>query len=333
MKNQVTIKTIASQLKISVSTVSRALKNNPRIGHKTREQVKSLALKLNYSPNIASSMLKAEKTMNIGVIVPTLLEEFFIEIINVFEDYAEKLGYRLHIFQSRDDQKKQVEILDYIKRMRMDGVLISLAANTDKYEAFAQLESFGIPIVFFDRVPRGFPCFSVKNNIEYGMIEALKFLKNKGIEKVAFINGPGNLESSGDRLNSYLKGLKTLDMFSSPNLIKSSDLTFESVSECVKKLLNLESRPDAIIGFNDYVSLYAMKICKDFDLLPNRDMIFVGFGNLPFTAFVNNAPLASIEQFPQKMGLETIKLLFDRIDGIEDMSKNEKVIETQLIIH
>jgi DNA-binding LacI/PurR family transcriptional regulator len=334
MKSGINIKIIAEALSISISTVSRALQNNPKIGLKTRERVIQKAKELQYVPNPASMFLKGKKMFVIGIIVPALEEEFFCKVINTVEDFFEKQGYQVFVFQTRDDMSRQDKALELMLKYRVDGLLVSLAANTNNYAEFKKVEDFGIPIVFFDRVPRSYGAHRIKCDIQNGAVDTISYLKGLSCSKIALINGPSNLDASDERLNGYLLGLQRNNIRSSPVFIKSCDLKRESVMNTMDNLLDQSDVPDAVFAFNDYVALYAMLACKKRGIRPNDEIKFVSYGNLPITTLMNNPPLASVEQFPDRTGLEAAGLLLDIIDekiGIDDY--REKLIETKLVVH
>lgn len=334
MKSGINIKIIAEALNISISTVSRALQNNPKIGLKTRELVLQKAKELQYVPNPASMFLKGKKMFVIGIIVPSLEEEFFCKVISTVEDFFERHGYQVFVFQTRDDMSRQDRALELMLKYRIDGLLISLAANTTNYAQFKKVEDFGIPIVFFDRVPRSYPAHRIKCDIQKGAVDAISYLKGMNCNKIAIINGPSNLDASDERLNGYLLGLQRNNIRSSPIFIKSCDLKKDSVMAIMNTLLDQTEVPDAVFSFNDYVALYAMLACKKRGIRPNDEIKFVSYGNLPITTLMNNPPLASVEQFPDRTGLEAASLLLNIIDekiGIDDY--REKLIETKLVVH
>ncbi len=166
MKSEINIKSIANALSISISTVSRALQNNPKIGLKTREKVLEKAKELSYVPNPASLFLQGKKMFVIGIIVPALDEEFFTKVINTVEDFFEKQGYQVFVFQTRNDMGRQDNALELMLKYRVDGLLVSLAGNTTDYSKFKKVEDFGIPVVFFDRVPRSYKSHKIKCDIQ-----------------------------------------------------------------------------------------------------------------------------------------------------------------------
>ncbi len=181
------------------------------------------AKELQYVPNPASMFLKGKKMFVIGIIVPALQEEFFCKVIDTVEDFFEKQGYQVFVFQTRDDMSRQNRALELMLKYRVDGLLVSLAANTTNYAQFKKVEDFGIPVVFFDRVPRSYPAHRIKCDIQKGAVDTISYLKGLNCSKIALINGPSNLDASDERLNGYLLGLQRNNIRSSPIFIKSCD--------------------------------------------------------------------------------------------------------------
>ncbi len=334
-RHQATIKEIAQELGISISTVSRALQNNPRIGLRTRERVWEVAKLRHYVPNPAALLLKKNKTSTIGVVLPYLQEEFFSTAITAIEDVALEKGYNVVVSQSRDKFEREEKALKSFLSSRVDGVIASIAAETNNYSHFKELESYGTPLVFFDRVPRNLEANKVRCNITEGAFEAVEFLVNKGIKKIALLNGPSNMEVSDERLNGYLLAIKKFELKTSPSYIKSTDLSKEDSVEKMLELLALKEPPEAILTFNDYLALYAMQVCKQKGIVPNKDILFVSFANLPMTFYLDNPPLASVEQFAYNMGLKSAELLISIIENpsTEMPPYQELILETKLVIH
>lgn len=319
MAETVTIKTIASLLGVSPSTVSRALQGNPRIGLRTRERVSELARSLNYVSNSAAQMLKKNTTFTVGVVVPNLHEEYFSLMIEGIEDVLEQNGLQAIISQSRDNMNREKKAVEHFLRARVDGLLVSLSATTNEYDHFQNLERYGIPIVFCDRTPKGFPSFRVRSVVETGLKSGLEFLYEKGIRKIALLNGPTNLLSADERLNTYLQGMYELKLETSPAYIRTTNLSKEDTMVCMEEILGLENPPEAVIAFNDYVALDAIQVVKNRGLVPNKDITFLSFANLPITDYMENGPLASVEQFPYKIGFQAGQLLEEILSsGVPD---------------
>lgn len=334
-RHQVTIKEIALKLGISISTVSRALQNNPRIGLRTRERVWELAKQMHYVPNPAAIFLKKNRTYTIGVLLPYLQEEFFSMAITGIEDIALEKGYNVIISQSRDKFEREEKALKSFLNSRVDGVIVSVASETNNYSHFKELENYGIPLVFFDRVPRNLEANKVRCNVTEGAFEAVEFLVNKGIKKIALLNGPSNFEVSDERLNGYLKAINYYNLQTFPSYIKSTDLSKEDTIEKMQQLLALSEPPEAVLTFNDYLALYAMQVCKQKSIIPNKDVLFVSFANLPITLYLDNPPLASVEQFAYNMGIKATELLMNIIENPSDEIPpyQEIILSTKLIVH
>lgn len=333
-KTQVTIKHIAQALNISISTVSRALQNHPRIGLRTKEKVFEMAQRLNYVPNPAAILLKKNKTYTIGVVLPHLQEEFFSQAITAIEDVISAENYNVVVSQSRDKLERENKAIKSFISSRVDGVIASISAETTQYYQFRELEKYGIPIVFFDRAPKDVAVNKVRGNIADAAFEVIDFLAKKGIKKVAILNGPASLEISDERLMGYWGAMKKFNLPIIQNYIKSTDLSKEDTTKKMIELLNGEELPEAVFCFNDYVALYAMQACKQKGLVPNKDIVFVSFANLPITTYLDNPPLASVEQFAYQMGEKAAQLLLKIIQAEkETLEPEDIVVNTKLIVH
>jgi LacI family transcriptional regulator, repressor for deo operon, udp, cdd, tsx, nupC, and nupG len=334
MKENINLKYIAELLKISVSTVSRALQNHPRIGFKTKEKVKAIANELHYIPNPGAKLLKGKKTGTIGVLVPSLNEDFFHIIVHFIEDYFEALGYQCLIFETRDSSQRQLKYLEKMLERRVEGILISLAGDTNNYSVFKEIERLEIPVVFFDRTPRNLASHKIVNDIKSGALASMQYFSDIGCHRVAIINGPVNLELSDVRLNAYLEWVYKHNFHASPTYIKSCDLTKQSVETCMQELMALEPKPEGILAFNDYVALYAMAKYRNMNPAQQHDIVFVSAANLPITALMQTPPQASLELFPLKIAAETCKLLENILNNTVDLLDFQSItVETQFIIH
>lgn len=311
-----TIKEIAKRLKISASTVSRALHGHPSIGLVTTMRVKKVAAELNYEPNQTAIFFKRRKTLTIGVIVPDLAEVFFSSALSGIEDYASKKNYNVFIGQSLENADREKRILETMKNHRVDGIIISISKNTSDYEVFNQLKRYNIPVVFFDRIPDMEDIHYTACNIQLGMLQAIDYLTERGHRNIGLINGPSQLVTSKDRLEAYTRGLNKHQITVNNDLVLSSDLSSAQNIYAMQKLLSLADKPTAVITFNDYVARDAIKLMSNYNLVANRDISFVSFANSPIWSFMDSAPLASIEQFPQKQGVKASEILFNLLDDV-----------------
>ncbi|WP_432709694.1 LacI family DNA-binding transcriptional regulator [Pedobacter sp.] len=306
-----TLKEIAARLNISISTVSRALHDHPSIGLTMRQKVRKVATEMNYEPNQSAVFFQKGKTHTIGVILPELSEAFFSSATSAIEETAYKKNYTVLLAQSHDSEQKERELVDKMKKHRVDGLLVSLAKNTSSFEHFERLKDYDIPVVFFDRIPPLQNIHSVACNMETGTIEAVNYLLKKGHRTIGMINGPKTLFASNERKQGYIEAMKKNRLKFDPSLIVNCDLTEENTEECLTELLGNKRKVTAIVTFNDYVALFAIKKTRLLQLSGNNTLEFVSFANLPLINYMDHVPVASVEQFPREQGQRATDILFE----------------------
>jgi DNA-binding LacI/PurR family transcriptional regulator len=332
-----TIKEIARQLNVSVSTVSRALHDHPGIGLRTKMRVQQLARQLDYEPNQTAIFFKQRKTFTIGVVLPNLGEEFFSQAINGIEEIASQNKYSVLVSQSKDDVAREREIVATMKNNRVDGLIVSLSKNTTTYDHFTALKKVDIPIVFFDRVPTPPEFNKVYSNMNSGTREAIEFLIDKGHRRIGVINGPEEMRSSHERTETYKQVLIRKRLKIDLGLVTSTDLTKEATNRAMQHLLSQRPRPTAILAINDYIALDAMQYARSQKLKINKDICFVSYANLPLTHYVEHPPMASVEQYPYQQGTKAAEVLLGlmaregQTEGPESYVNH--VINGQLVVH
>lgn len=330
-----TIKEIARRLNVSVSTVSRALHDHPSIGLRTKMQVQKLAQELNYEPNQAAISFKQGKTSTIGIILPNLGEEFFSTAINGIENIATENNYTVLIGQSHDDIEREKKIVDTMRRHRVDGLIVSLSKNTTSYEHFLQLEKYSIPVVFFDRVPDLPEAYTVSCDLKNSSVQLVDWLVSKGHKRIGFINGPDTMIPSEERLNGYLEGLKKNKLEPDPAYIVKTDLDKEKTFAAMQQLFDLKERPTAVIAFNDYVALDAIKFSRNHGLKINKDIFFASYANLPMTSYLDEPPLVSVEQFPYEQAEKATDILISLINkrDLSLLGDRKLVMPSKVMVH
>jgi DNA-binding LacI/PurR family transcriptional regulator len=337
MENKITtLKEIAKRLNFSVSTVSRALHNHPSIGLRTTAQVHKLAKELNYEPNQTALLFKQQKTHTIGVILPNLKEEFFSQAINGIEDVARQNEFSVLIGQSHDEVEVEKQIITAMKNQRVDGLIVSISKHTKNYDHLIMMGKYNIPIVFFDRVPDLPNVHKVSSNIESGTREAIEFLISKGHKRIGVINGPEEMGSCKDRIDTYIDVLKKKKIKIDLSLVVTTDLTEAGTWQAMESLLNLKHPPTAIVTINDYVALDAIQLARKLKLKINKDICFVSYANLPISNYLEFPPLASVEQYPYEQAKKATEILFDLINNKnrkDDVGYNNILIEGKLVAH
>ena len=319
-----TIKEIAKKLKISPSTVSRALNDHPSIGLVTTMRVKKMAEELNYEPNQTAIFFKQRKTFTIAVILPSLSEPFFSFAISEIENVASEHRYTVLMGQSLDDPEREEQILKTFKNHRVDGILMSIGKKTTNLEFIEKLEASGIPIVFFDCVPNLPNINKVQSDLSTGMNEAVDAFVARGHKIIALVNGPKTLPASEDRKVAYLSAMKRNGMDILEKNIIETDLSTEGNEKAMDSIFAMSERPSAIISFNDFVTLDLMKAARQKGLVLNQDIFFISYANYPLWQYMENPPMGRIEHFPGMQARKAAEILFERID-------NTEIIDQQIV--
>lgn len=338
MKKPATIKEIAKILNISVSSVSRALHDHSSIGITTRLRVKQVAKELNYIPNQKAILFQKGRTFTLGVIVPELSESFFSAAVSGIEDYALKKNYSVLLAQSHDDFEREKTLAEKFKANRVDGLLVSLAKTTSNIDHFREFESLKIPIVYFDRIPSEKDVHYVACNMENGSFEAVNYLLKKKHRAIGLINGPDSLTASHQRKNGYIEAMVKNRLKFDPSLIATCNLSEADTQQALEQLLKNKRKPTAIVTFNDYIALYAIKHAKKLGIAVNEEIEFVSYANLPIIKYTEHFPTASIEQNPYQQGFKASEILLDLIGKPKNEHETKEayynvVIEPELVIH
>ena len=308
-----TTKEIARRLNVSQSTVSRALNDHPRIGLRTKSRVLELAKKLNYEPNVKAISFKQKKTSVIGVVIPFIGEEFFSQAISGIETVALEHNYTILFGQSFDDLEREKKVVESMKKQRVDGLLISLSKQTVNFDHLRTLEKFDIPVLYFDRVPASDKVHKVYCDLEKATIEMIGWLFDKGCKRIGFINGPSQLTAARERLKGYIEGISRRKIKVDMQLVEQTDFSRAGTDRAMTNLLSLKNPPAAIITFNDYVHLDAVRFAQQNKINTNKKILFLSYGNLSITAHTAFPPIASVEQYPALQGKRATEILIELI--------------------
>ncbi|MEP6700902.1 MAG: LacI family DNA-binding transcriptional regulator [Bacteroidota bacterium] len=336
MKKAVTIKDIAVKLNMSFSTVSKALNNDPSISTATKDRVKKQAEEWNYIPNEAARHFKLNKTFTLGLIIPSLLDQFYVQAINGAEKITAFEKYNVIISQSHEDEVNEEKIVDLMKRNRVDGVIVAITKKTQDLACFQKLENIGIPVVFFARPPQDNSFNYVSADNEGGAFKATEFLIKKGHTRIGHIMGPESMQVSQIRFKGYKEALKKNKISFDEQLIRPVDLTEKSTFAAMNRFMKMKSPPTAYFTFKNYISLDAIEFLKKKYPEKLAFIDFVGFGNLPLFKYTDHKPIASIDESSFEMGEEAARLLFQIIkeDELEHPKKARHIqINCKLVVH
>lgn len=329
-KGQITIKDIASELGISPSTVSKALKGHRDISSSTKLAVKQLAEKWNYKPDQVALSLKSGLSKTIGVIVPEIVHYFFSTVISGIEDLAYDSGYHVMFCQSSESYAREVKAIETLLSSRVDGILVSVSKETENCDHFRKILEKGIPLVFFDRICEKIDTDRVIVDDENGAFEAVSHLIEFGCKNIIHLSGPPNLSISRKRKEGYMRALAEKGMKTDEASIIRCDSRDEAAL-IVPGLLNRINRPDGFFAVNDLTAAATMKIVQDMGYHVPDDIAVVGFTS-GLISDITNPTLTSIEQHGYLIGKEAARLLIDRLEKKHNLPSQTKIIKTELVI-
>ncbi|MES2650475.1 MAG: LacI family DNA-binding transcriptional regulator [Bacteroidota bacterium] len=330
MKKRTTIYDIANALDITVSTVSRALSNFPGISDATRKAVIEMATKLDYRPNKLASALKSGKTYIIGVIVPSIQAHFFASIIHSIEDELKDSGYSIIVYQSSESMAKEVKGVSTLLEAQVDGIMASLALETDDVSHFREVIKQNKPLILFDRVDESLKVPTVTLNDFKAGFMAANHLIERGYKKIGFVTTSHKIKIFSERLEGYKQALKLNNMPIIEEDIILGGLSIKDGRFGVSKLLRNEVRPDAIIAGDDFTALGVIKKLKEVGLTPPVIGV-MGFANEIFSPYVTPS-LSTVDQHPNVIGNECAKLFLDMIKQRNPYDKiNRIVIEPTIV--
>lgn len=328
----VTIKDIAERLNISVSTVSRALKDNHEISAQTRKAVQDLAKELGYKPNPIAVALKTHKSHTIGVVVPQIVSTFFATVVKQIEEVADTYGYNVLVMSSNESMVKEKKNVDVLLANRADGIILSFAHETNDYEHVKMIQHLGIPLVLFDRTTNELEASKVVTDSIAGGFQAVQHLISEGCRRIALLMGPKHINTGGNRMQGYIKALTSNGISINPAYIyHCSDFNTEAGRQAALELLNLPEPPDAFFGISDDLVIGAMDAVKEKGLSIPKDIALVGFSNTKRSRYISPT-LSSINQFPEKIGKAAANLLFEQITNSKYARIKTEIISCELVV-
>jgi len=334
MSEQATIKDIAKALNLSISTVSRALKGSYKISEATTAAVKEYAAQINYRPNLAAQGLKGKHSRSIGVILASVPNNFFSEVISGIESIASNSNYHIIITQSLESFEKEKENLEHLTWRSVDGLLVSVSSETKNFDHFSNVNSAGTPIVFFDRIA-DIKTHSVSCDNEDGSYKATKHLIDNGYSRIAHITSSEELSITKERRQGYIKALSENNIPVDDTLIKyckHGGMTKEEVENAIRELLNSKKPPDAIVTASDRITLLSLTILHQLKIKIPGQMAVAGFSNFTAPEIINPS-LTVIKQPAFEIGRKAAELLIKLIESKRPPAEFEKIkLPTELVI-
>lgn len=331
MKAKATLKQIAKELNVSVSTVSKALNDSPEISDQTKIKIKEYAKLKNYKPNVIGLNLKNRKTKTIGVIIPNILNSFFAKVFSGIEKIADEKGYNVIMCISNESSEKEAHTLEMLSNGTTDGFIVSVSEEAQKnedYQHFSAIINDGTPIVMFDRIAEGVDCDKVIVDDFDSALNATQHLIDLGCKKIALFSSVDNLSVGKLRAEGYLKALADSNIAVDESIIIRTDAEED-----------LKSKVDAVFAQgidgifaleeNDSVAALRFAVKKGFRV--PEDISIIGFADGILASRRLSPSLTTVSQHGIEIGEVAATLLIDRLESNEEHLPYEtKVIKTKL---
>jgi LacI family transcriptional regulator len=337
MRRKVTLKQIARELDVSISTVSKSLRNSLEISEDTRQKVQAFAKLYNYRPNNIALSLKNRKSKTICIIIPEIIHHFFATVISGVERIANEKGYNVIVCLSDESFDKEVINMEMLANGSIDGFIMSLSKETQQKRDFHHISEVinqGMPVVMFDRVTNDILCDKVIIDDGLAAFNTTQFLVDKGFKKIAIISTVDYVSVGKLRTEGYIQALKSNDIKVDENLILKIEDTDNFESQIVSLIENNDL--DAIFAVNEIFAVTAIKVAAKLGKKVPEDISIIGFTDGIISKY-SSPSITTVSQNGVKMGEKAAKMLLEKLE-IEEEEDEEyqeqyktEVIETELV--
>ena len=332
MKAKATLKQIAKELGVSVSTVSKALNDSPEISEQTKVKIKEYAKLKNYKPNVIGLNLKNRKTKTIGVIIPNILNSFFAKVFSGIEKVADKKGYNVITCISNESLEKEIHTLEMLSNGTIDGFILSVSEEAQKlqdYSHFSAIINDGTPIVMFDRIADEVECDKVVVDDFDSALNSTQHLINLGCKNIALISSVDNLSVGKLRADGYLKALADNNIPVNEKIILRTD-SEEDMKSKIDAIF--DNKIDAIFALDENDSVAALRVSLKKGYRVPEDISIIGFADGILASRRLSPSLTTVSQHGIEIGEVAAKKLIERLEESEDETSDYEtiVIKTKL---
>lgn len=340
MRNKITLKKIAQELNVSISTVSKSLKDSHEIGKDTRERIKAFAKSHGYRPNSIALSLKNRKTKTIGVIIPDVVHYFFALVVNGIEQVARKNGYNVVVALSNESFEKEVVNMETLADSLIDGFILSLSKETLKKQDYYHInESInqGMPVVLFDRVVAEIECDKVIVNDFKGAYDATKLLIDKGRENILLLTTEDYINVGRLRTQGYIKAIQDNGLSLENHLIikvedtQVSDDVLPELESSIVDAFKKNKKIDGIFAVNEIYAGAALRVIRKLGKAIPQDVALICFTDGLISRY-SYPSLTTVKQHAEEIGKAAAGKLIERLENEDDNLKYEQKVIKSVII-
>lgn len=331
MGNNINIKTLARELNISTSTISRAFNGNLDINKDTKEKILAYARERNYLPNHYASNLRDKKSRTLAVIVPEIANDFFAQAINGIEEVARKKGFYILLYRTDDVFEKEVSFVNYLDNGKADGIIMSVSGEANDHHYLRKLAQKNIPIVFFDRVYEDIEAAKVITNDYESSFAATEHLIGTGCRRIAYLVVNKSISIGKVRMQGYFDALRRHNIAVDDKFVIdcSND---EKVNHSILKDVLRNIKPDGVFCSVERLAFATYYVCNDLNIDIPRDLKVISFSSLSIAPLLCPA-LSTITQPAFELGFKAATLLFEKLENKgAEMHKTTHVLQSRLYI-
>lgn len=326
----ITIYDIAKKLNIAPSTVSRGLKGYSTVSKKTQKKILSTAKAMGYQSNTFAANLRKQRSNTIGVVIPKFNSYFMSDVIAGIEMVTNEAGFNLIISQSLENVEKEIRNLQTMFSSRVDGLLVSLAENTENIDHFNIFFNKGLPVLFFDRVPAENSVPAIVINNEEAGYQATQHLLASGAKRIFHISGNQISSVYSERFKGYLRALNEAGIQFDESLLLIGDLNEATGIKAAANII--QAHADGVFSSNDFCAASCMTELKKRGLRIPEDIKIVGFNNDMISRNVEPS-LTTIDYPGISMGEIAARNLVSHLSGQQDLQMMTKIVlRSELII-
>lgn len=326
-KTNVTLQDIATRLRLTTSTVSRALNNHPKISDCTKKAVLKMAAKLNYQPHTIAAALRKGKSGFLGIIVPAADRAFYASIVRGIEEVANKLEYNVVVCQSYDHYETEVQAIERLLRVRVDGIIASIGSNTSDISHFRKVSEAGIPLLLLGRTTEELEVSQISSDDYLGAYQVVEHLIQQGCKRIGHFTSLQGTSVFKERLRGYRNALREYGIPYEEELVVAGNLQLDDGRKSMEKLLAMFPLPDGVFSSGDFAAIGAIQVLKERNIRIPGEVALAGFSNDPFTGFTD-PPLTTADPFGKTMGTIAAELILEQLNSGKE---NPSVVRKSLI--
>jgi DNA-binding LacI/PurR family transcriptional regulator len=328
----VSIKDIAQAANVTPGTVSRALRDSPRVNPETKKRIQQLADDMGYTPDARARSLVMGRTQTIGVVVTTITDPFIGTMVQMIESAAYEQGYTVVLVSSNDIPEREIEAVQMLQSRRVDGVIVASSRVGALYQE--RLDQLRVPVVLINSLAEhsGQYTISVSVDNQHGGYQATNHLIQKGHRRIAYVTAPADRNDSMERMAGYRNALAEAGIAYDPSLVVQGTGRAGGGKRALPALLSLDDAPSAVFCYNDMTAIGLMSAACDAGLSVPHDLAVVGFDDIAFAQLAHPS-LTTIAQPVDRLGRRAVEIVlaFLSDDGRSERTVTDVTLRGQLI--